>query len=144
MLALGAPGPAYAAQASTAVAATAQKLDFGTFSVLPSCANCTITMSTAGVRTATGGVILSSTNPGKPGTFSVTCNNGSCTWNGAVSLSPTIAAGGVTMTVGAFTTAKAGANTPSTLTVGATLTIPNSGSAAGTYTSTNYTVTTTP
>lgn len=131
------------AQNTTTVTATAQILDFGTFAVLPSCANCTITMGTNGLRTATGGVILASTNVGKPGTFNVSCNNGSCAWSGTVSGSPTIAAGGVSMTVGTFTTLKAGASTPSVLTVGAKLTIPNSGSVAGTYSSGNFTVTTT-
>lgn len=137
------PLMAYPAPNSTLVAATAQKLDFGTFAVLPSCTNCTVTVGTNGVRSRTGGVILSSSNNGRPGTFSVTCNNGSCPWSGTASGAPSIAAGGVTMTIGTFTTLKAGANTPSVLAIGATLTIPNSGSVVGTYSSGNFTVTTT-
>lgn len=135
-----------AAQAapSTTVTATTQKLDFGTFAVLPSCASCTVIMSATGVRSKTGGVILSNTNPGKPGAFTVTCNNGSCTWGASAAGATTIPAGGVTMTVGSYTVAKAGANTPSTVTVGATLTIPNAGVARGTFGSGNFTVTTTP
>lgn len=138
LFAMGAPN-------TTAVAATGQKLDFGTFSVLPSCVNCTITMSTSGVRTASAGVVLSSTNHGKAATFNVTCNNGACTWTPAVSGSPTMSAGAVTMTVSTFTTLKAATNTPSLLTVGARLTIPGPGAATGTYTSgAVFTVTTTP
>ena len=139
-----APLAAQAAPNATTVTAAAQQLDFGTFAVLPSCANCTITMSATGARSKTGGVVLSNSNPGKPGAFSVTCNNGSCTWTPSVAGATTIAAGGVTMTVGTYTTAKAGPNTPSTVTVGARLTIPNAGAATGTFSSGNFTVTTTP
>lgn len=126
-------------------------LDFGSFAVLPSCSNCTITISPTGVRTASAGVVLTSANPGSAGTYSytATCNNGNpagCqAYAEAVTpTSTTILAGGVTMTVGNFTTQQSSSIPPNTLSVGATLTIPSSGATAGTYTSTSFLITTTP
>lgn len=139
-----APLAAHGAANLTSVTATPQKLDFGSFSVLPSCSNCSITIGTDGSRTATVGVVLTNTNTGKPGVFSVACNNGSCPWTPTVSGSTTIVAGGVTMTVNTFTKLKGSVNTPTTLTVGAKLTIPNASAARGTFSSGNYPVSTSP
>lgn len=134
----------FAAQAAqTNVTSTGQKLDFGSFAVLPSCSNCTITMGANGLRTASPGIYLLPTNGGKPATFSVGCNAGTCGYTATVTRSPTMAAGGVNMTVGMFTTAKGSPNTPSTLSVGGRLLIPRAGSTAGTFTSGIFTVTTT-
>lgn len=130
------------AAANVATPASTQSVDFGTFAVLPTCSNCSITMSAAGARTASAGVVLSSNNVGKPGKFTVTCNNGSCAYTPTVAGSATIAAGGVNMTVGTFTFSKSPTNTTSTLSVGAKLTILTSGSTAGTYSSTSYTLAT--
>ena len=126
-------------------------LDFGSFAVLPSCSNCTITISPTGVRTASAGIVLTSANPGSAGTYSyaATCNNGPPSGCQAytTAITPTtvtISAGGVTMTVGNFTTQQSSSIPPNTLSVGATLTIPSSGSTAGTYTSGSFLITTTP
>lgn len=137
-----APLAAYGAPNSTTLNA-GQKIDFGTFSVLPSCSNCSITIAPTGARTKSGGVILSSTNNGKAGTFTVGCNNGVCAYSATITGSPTIVAGSVTMTVGSFTQGRSSPNTPSTLMVGAKLTIPSQGASAGTRTSGTYSVTTT-
>jgi hypothetical protein len=131
------------AAADKPTVAPVQNLDFGAFVVLPSCVNCSITMNPDGSRTATPGIILSSKSSGRPAQFSVGCNNPSCTNTVSVSTSVSMAAGGVTMTVGSFTTSKRPATTPSVLSVGGKLTIPQSGSAVGTYTSTSFMVTTT-
>lgn len=138
-----APQAAQGAANATTVSST-QTLDFGTFVVLPTCSNCTITMSAAGARTASAGIVLSSKNVGKVAKFSVGCNNVGCSYTATPGSSVTMAAGGVNMTVGTFTSAKSPATTPSVLSVGAKLTIPNSGSAVGTYTSAIFTITTTP
>lgn len=133
---------------STAIVATNSVINFGSFSVLPSCANCSITISPAGVRTATAGIVLTSAIPGRAASYSVTptCNAGGCTaYTAAVTpTSVSLLAGSVTMTVGTFTLQQSATLPPNTLSVGATLTIPSSGSAAGTYTGAAFTVTTTP
>lgn len=126
---------------NTATPTSTQTLDFGTFAVLPSCVNCSITMDVNGNRVTSGGVVLSSKAPGRPAKFTVLCNNGSCAYTPTFTGSPTFAAG-VNMTVSTFTIFKSTANTPSTLSVGAKLTIPNSGAVAGTYTSTTFTIAT--
>jgi hypothetical protein len=141
MLALLIAPPAAQAAADKPTIVLVQSLDFGTFVVLPSCVNCSITMNPNGTRTATPGIVLSSKSTGRPAQFSVGCNNPSCTY--AVSIPGTfnLAAGGITMSVGSFTSSKSSATTPSMLSVGAKLTIPSSGSAVGTYTSTTFMVT---
>ena len=127
--------------ANIATPAVTQTLDFGTFAVLPSCAPCSITLDVNGGRTTSGGVVVTSKRLGRPAQFTVTCNNGSCAYTPTFSGSPTFAAG-VTMTINTFTFAKSTANTTSTLSVGAKLTIPNSGAVAGNYTSTSFSIAT--
>jgi hypothetical protein len=135
--------PAAHAQTKVVTPVLTQTLDFGTFAVLPSCNNCTITISPAGVRTPTAGiVILSSKNNGRPAKFTVTCNTGSCTYTPTVSGAPSMNAGGVTLSMGTFTFSKSPTNTTSTLSVGARLTIPNKNAAVGTFTSTAFTLAT--
>jgi hypothetical protein len=137
-----APPPAHA-QTAVATPVLQQTLDFGTFAVLPSCNNCSITISPAGVRSRTAGiVILSSKNNGRPAKFSVSCNKSNCSYTPSISGAPAISAGGVTMTMGSYSFSKSPATLPSTLSVGATLTIPNAGVALGTYTSTVFTLST--
>ncbi|MDB5933469.1 MAG: hypothetical protein JWQ01_813 [Massilia sp.] len=131
------------AQVAVATPVLLQNLDFGTFAVLPSCNNCFIQISAAGARSYTPGiVILSSTNNGRPAQFRVTCNKGSCAYTPTISGVSTITAGGVTMTMGSPTFSKSPANTTSTLSVGARLTIPSAGAAVGTFTSTPFTLAT--
>ena len=132
---------------STAIVTTNSVINFGSFSVLPSCANCSITISPAGVRTATAGIVLTSAIPGRAAAYSVTatCTKSTCTaYTAAVSpTSASLPAGSVTMTVGTFTLQQSATLPPNTLRVGATLTIPGSGT-AGTYNGAAFTVTTTP
>lgn len=141
MLALLVAPQAAQAAADRPTVAPVQNLDFGTFVVLPSCVNCSITIDPNGTRTATPGIVLSSKNTGSAARFSVGCNNPSCTYTVTISTSVSMAAGGVTMTVGTFTNSKSPATTPSVLSVGGKLTIPAAGAAVGTYTSTSFTVT---
>lgn len=119
------------------VVATNAVVSFGSFAVLPSCANCSITISPSGVRTATPGIVLTSANPGQAGSYSVTlvCNGQGCDpYSSAITpTSATLSAGGVTMTVDTFTLQPSGASPNFTMGVGARLTIPSSPS-AGTYT----------
>ncbi len=134
------PQPARA-QGTIVTPVLLQTLDFGTFAVLPSCNYCVISISAAGVRSRTAGiVILSSKNRGRPAQFQVTCNKGSCAYTPTISGAPSINAGGVTMTLGSPTFSKSPTNTTSILSVGATLTIPNAGAAAGTRTSSPFTL----
>lgn len=132
---------------STVVTATNAVIDFGSFSVLPSCANCFIIISPTGVRTASAGIVLTSANPGQAATYSVTatCLAGACDpYTVAVTpTAPTLPAGGVTMTVDTFTFQQSATLPPNTLAVGAKLTIPSSTS-AGSYTGAAFTITTTP
>lgn len=137
-----APQLARAAANSITVTKT-QTLDFGAFAVLPSCSGCTITIASNGQRTASAGIALSNKNQGKAAQFNVTCNNRTCAYTVAAPAAVTMAAGSVNMTVGAYTPVRTPTSTPSTLSVGATLTIPNAGSAASTYTK-NFTVITSP
>jgi hypothetical protein len=119
-------------------------IDFGSFAVLPACSNCTVTISPSGARTASGGIVLTSANPGRAATFTVTQTGSASGY--AAAFTPTSVAqtnGGVVMTLGNFTTAQSPALPPNTLSVGATLTIASSGT-AGSYTGWSYTVTTTP
>lgn len=133
-----------AAQAAKTTVTTGRNLDFGSFAVLPSCANCTITIGTNGMRTASAGIYLLPSKGGQAGTFNVTCNGGGvCPYSASILGTTTIAAGSVTMTVGSFTTSKGSTYTPSTVSVGGVLTIKNSGSPAGTYSSGIFTVRTT-
>jgi hypothetical protein len=136
--------PQFARAAPNSITVTkTQNLDFGSFAVLPSCSGCTITIASNGQRTASAGIALSSTNMGKAAQFNVTCNNITCAYTVSAPAGVTIAAGIVNMTVGTYTPVRTPTSTPSTLTVGATLTIPNSGSAPNTYTK-NFTVITSP
>lgn len=129
----------------TTVGAAIQPLDFGSFVVLPTCTNCTIVMSPSGMRsTPLGGILLTSKNAGRPAQFNVTCNNGSCPYTATFTTSVNMTAGGVTMRVGSFTIPTGSPTTPNLLSVGGTLTIPRSGSTPATYTSPNFSVTTSP
>ena len=146
--------PATSWAATATLVAINPSINFGSFAVLPSCVNCTITVSPAGVRSSTGGVILTSGVPANAASYTVTIsganNNNQAKYTVVTPWSPAsvnMVAGAVTMTVGTFTSAQSVVPTklsPSnTLTVGATLTIPSS-IAAGAYTSGAFTVTTSP
>ena len=146
--------PAASWAATAAIVAINPRINFGSFAVLPSCVNCTITVSPAGVRSFTGGVILTSGVAANAASYTVTIsganNNAQAVYTVVtpwVPASVNMVAGAKTMTVGAFTSAQSVVPTklsPSnTLTVGATLTIPSS-IAAGAYTSGAFTVTTSP
>ena len=138
--------PAYGqAVALTYVAA----IDFGDFHILGSCSNCEITINAAtGARTATGGVILRSSNEGRRGQYTALMSKcGQCSYTADAVTPANVAmntAGGV-MTVLNFTTSQtAMVNKGNTLYVGATLRIPSSAVTAGTHTSGNFSVNTTP
>lgn len=134
----------YAAPA-TAITATNSVIDFGSFSVLPSCVNCSITVSPAGVRTASAGIVLTSAKPGRASTYSVSESGCSCKAYTAAVTPASVAAtmGGVQMTLDTFTFAQSGTLPPNVLSVGAKLTIASSAS-AGIYSGWSFTVTTTP
>lgn len=139
---------AHAAAAKITFSAASPGLNFGSFVVLSTCSNCTVTISPAGVRSASAGILLMNTATGTAAAFSATGTScGSCTY--AVTTpapSPvSILSGGVTMTVNSYTFSQTSAAAPNILHVGATLTIPSSGATPGTFTSTSsYTVTTNP
>lgn len=150
------PGRVLATTTSTTIAVTNGAINFGAFVVLPGCSACTVTISSTGVRSSTGAILLSNTNNGGAATFSVTqtCSNsgGAPKCNGfaqSAAASAILLAGGVNMTLSAFTFSPALPLTgaPPTLTgpvsVGATLTIPSQG-AAGTYSGGGFTFTTSP
>ena len=132
-------GPTASAKTVTFnITATNAVISFGSFAVLPSCANCSITISPSGVRTATAGIVLTSANPGQAASYSMvaTCNGQGCDPYSAPAITPASAslpAGAVTMTVDTFTFLASGALPNVTMGVGAKLTIPRSPS-AGTYT----------
>ncbi|MEO8023126.1 DUF4402 domain-containing protein [Polaromonas sp.] len=131
-------GPVASAKTqSITVTATNAVINFGSFAVLPSCANCSITISPSGARTATAGIVLTSANPGQAGSYSVVaqCNGQGCDpYSSAMTpTSATLTAGGVTMTVDTFTLQPSGSLPNFTMGVGARLTIP-SNPGAGTYT----------
>lgn len=141
------PTQVLAKTTSTTIPATSGVIDFGSFAVLPGCANCSVTISATGVRTASGAIVLTSASTGSVAKFSVTqtCNGGGCTgYTATGAATAPLPAGGIAMTLGTFTfaqdTAVAGVNT---LSVGATLTIPGQGS-AGTFSGGAFSVTTTP
>lgn len=141
------PGSAFAVTQSTAVV-SGGVVNFGSFAVLPGCANCSITITAAGVRSVVGAVILSSANNGSPATFQVTqtCNGGGCTTYSATAVATAaLSGGGVAMTLGTFTFAQGTvAAKVNTLSVGATLTIPSKPTSAGTFSGGGFTVTTSP
>lgn len=149
VLALAGIVPAHgqgAAMTSTITYVT--NIDFGDFHILGSCSNCEITINAAtGARTATGGVILRPSNPGKRGQYIVQMEKcGQCSYTASVAPSSVAmnTPGGV-MTVLNFTTSQtAMVNRTNTLYVGATLRIPSVAVTGGTHTSGNFTVTTTP
>ena len=91
--------------------------------------------------------MLSNVNPGSAATFSVTqvCNGGGCTaYTTTAAATAALPAGGVSMTLATFTFSQGAlVGTVNTLSVGATLTIPNQGT-AGTFSGGGFTVTTTP
>lgn len=140
-------GSAFAA-GRIAFSSASPGLDFGSFVVLSSCSNCTITISNSGVRTASSGIVLISGASGSAGAFAASGTNScgsSCSYTVTTPpASASITAGTVTMSVGSFTYRQTAATTPNTLYVGATLTIPSSGSTPRSYTSSTYTVTTNP
>lgn len=126
-------------------------IDFGSFAVLPGCANCTVTIdATTGARNFTGAIVLTSANTGTKASLpvTVTCNNGgggcgTYVINGVTSNGPA-SAGGVTMTLGNFTFSQTAiVNKANTIFVGATLTI-TSRPSAGTFNVGGFTVNTTP
>lgn len=129
---------------SITVTATQSVVNFGSFAVLPSCANCSITISPSGARTATAGIVLTSASPGQAASYSVVavCNGQGCDpYTSAITpTSATITAGGVTMTVDTFTLQPSGALPNFTMGVGARLTIP-SNPGAGTYTGATFMLT---
>ena len=149
------PGQVLARTTKIVITATSGVINFGSFSVLASCSNCSITISPAGVRSVIGGIVLSNLASSSAATFSVaqTCNPG--TPSGCEGYTPVLAAtaalpaGGVSMTLGTFTSLQSGGtgNNVSAFTnilsVGATLTIPSQG-AAGTFGGGGFTVTTNP
>lgn len=133
-----------AVQAANSITVTpVQPLDFGSFVVLPSCSNCTITITSTGARSASTGIVLTSKNVGKAASFSVTCNNTTCAYTVSPVTTVSMPAGGVTMSVSTFTSVRTPTSTPSTLTVGAKLTIPGPGSTPNNYSKT-FTITTSP
>lgn len=136
------------ATAATPALTFVSNIDFGDFTVLGSCSNCTITINaTTGARTASAGVILRSTNNGARGQYSVVLTGGGSTaYTVAVTPSTrTMSTAGGTMTVQTFTTYKTPVVSKRNIVyIGARLRIPSVGVTAGSYTSTTYTVTTTP
>lgn len=138
-------GPVASAKTlSITVTATNAVINFGSFAVLPSCVNCSITISPSGARTATAGVVLTSANPGQAASYSVaaTCNVQGCDpYSAAVTpTSASLTAGAVTMTVGTFVLQASGPLPNFTMGVGAKLTIPSS-PVAGTYTGASFMLT---
>lgn len=122
-------------------------IDFGEFSVLGSCANCEITINpSTGARTATSGVILRPANVGTRAQFNVSMSNcgNNCAYTESVTPSSlSIATPGGSMTVLSFTSTQTTmAAKKNIIYVGATLRIPSVAVTAGTYTSGNFTVTT--
>ncbi len=131
---------------TTSIAAINSAIDFGSFAVLSSCINCSVTISPSGARTSSGGIVLTSANPGRAASYSVT--EGGCSCKAYTeAMTPTSVpqvTGGVQMTVGSFTSVQSAALPPNTFTVGATLTIAGPGATAGTYSGWSFTVTTSP
>lgn len=136
---------------STLIVSTIRTLDFGSFAVLGSCSNCSITINpVTGTRTTSGGIILKA--GGSPGAAQYNVDMRSCGKSCsayAATVSPasvTMSGGSSTWTVGSFTTAQSSTTThPNILYVGAKLTIPSgAGITAGTKTSASFTITTTP
>lgn len=130
---------------SITVTATNAVINFGSFAVLPSCANCSITISPSGARTATAGIVLTSADPGQAASYAVAARcvgAGGCDpYSAAVTpTSATLVAGAVTMTVDTFTLQPNGSLPNFTMGVGARLTIP-SNPGAGTYTGATFTLT---
>lgn len=99
----------------------------------------TVVMSTAGVRSKTGAVVLSTVLPGAAASFTVT-GDANATYTITLPASATITSGANTMAVGTFTSNPAsvgnlGAGATQTLLVGGTLTVA-SGQVVGAYTGT--------
>lgn len=129
--------------ASTTAVTPVQTLDFGKFVVLPTCVNCTVTISSSGTpRTSSPGIVLVSANQGRPAVYNVACS-GNCNYTATMTGGPRIVAG-VTMNIAAMTYAKSPSTGAGTLTVGATLTIPGPGATVGQYVSTSFLITTSP
>jgi hypothetical protein len=111
-----------------------QALDFG---ALAAGTGGTVTISTAGARSATGAVVLSSMDVGQNGIFDVA---GQANYTYAITLptvDQTLISGANSMVVNAFTSNPAGTGTldgagAQTINVGATLTV-SSGQAPGSY-----------
>lgn len=126
-------------------------LDFGDFTVLGSCVNCSITIDAAtGARSASGGVILRNSNSGQRGQYSVKASGCGQNCSYTVTVTPSslnLPTAGGNMTVNTFTssqTAFSGPNGTNTLYIGGTLRIPSVNVTAGSYTSSAYTVSTNP
>ena len=105
----------------------------------------TVVLTTAGVRSATGGTTLGNAGATAAAAFNVT-GQGSATYSISLPASTTVTSGGNTMTVNAFASNPSGTGALSAggsqaLTVGATLNV-GASQATGTYTGTfNVTVT---
>lgn len=137
--------------AASATVTFVSNLSFGDFTVLGSCVNCSITIDPAtGMRSASGGVILRSSNAGQRGQYTVKMSGcgQSCSYTATVTpASLNMVTAGGTMTVDTFATnqtALTGSNGSNTLYVGGTLRIPSVNVTAGSYSSASFTVTTTP
>lgn len=146
---LSSPSAMHAAEATSSASAEVMTpiaisntaaLRFGKFSALT---GGTVVISAAGARSATGAVVLSSTNAGGAASFSVTGDN-NATYAITLPNSATITHGvdnTKTMSIGTFTSNPSGTGTLSaggaqTLSVGATLTVGNAqttGSYSGTF-----------
>ena len=148
------PGQVRAATTAVTITPISGAINFGSFAVLATCSPCTITIGPTGNRSASAGIVLSSSGPGSAATFTVaqtTCPSGNpkCTgYTVSAAAASALSAGGVNMTLGAFTfsptTGPTGAaGVSNTLSVGATLTIPSRGT-AGTFSGGGFTLTTTP
>jgi len=146
---LSSPAALYAAQATSSATAEVMTpisisntaaLRFGKFSALT---GGTVVISAAGTRSATGAVVLSSTNAGGAASFDVSGDN-NATYAITLPDNATLTHGtdgSQTMSIGTFTSNPSGTGTLSaggsqTLTVGATLTVGNAqttGSYSGTF-----------
>lgn len=136
--------PQIGSAANTITVTKTQNLDFGAFVVLPSCSNCTITVPLTGPRTASPGIVLmNNINSGKVAQFNVTCNNTPCAFTVSTPAGVTMSAGGVNLAVGSYVVTRTSTSTPSTISMGGTLTIPRNGSLPNTY-ARNFTVITSP
>lgn len=126
-----------AASAAGLTIVATQDLAFGKFAAA---AGGSVTVSPAGARSKSGGVVLVSSGPGNAALFSVTGDPGATYAVSLPSASALTRVGGATMTVNTFTSSPAttgvlGAGGSQTLAVGATLSV-GSSQPVGAYTGT--------